>query len=517
MNEFVLPMASDPEKNNGRVGGAVPNRVVLLHGDLDLHILEARSLPNMDLMSERLRKCFTIFGPCTTPLGHADKRGSGGGGHKIITSDPYVSVCLAGATVARTKVIANCENPKWDEQFHVPVAHPVAYVEFQVKDDDVLGAQLIGVVTISAEVVLSGNSIDGWFPIVGHHGNPYKPYPELRLSLRFVPLESNSLYKGGAGGVPNAYFPLRRGGSVTLYQDAHVPEDTLPEILLEGGEVFKQNRCWEDICHAMLEAHHLIYIIGWSIYHLVRLVREPTRPLPSGGELTLGELLKYKSQEGVRVIVLIWDDKTSHDKFLLKTEGVMHTHDEETRKFFKHSTVHCVLAPRYASNKLSIFKQQVVGTLYTHHQKCVLVDTQATGNNRKITAFIGGLDLCDGRYDTPDHRLFDELDTIFQNDFHNPTFPVNTKGPRQPWHDLHCKIEGPAAYDILTNFEQRWRKATKWRDFRFRKVTHWHDDALIKLDRISWILTPSSLDPNDDENVHVTDEKDPENWHVQVF
>lgn len=67
-----------------------------------------------------------------------------------------------------------------------------------------------------------------------------------------------------------------------------------------------------------------------------------------------------------------------------------------------------------------------MGTLFTHHQKCVLVDTQATGNNRKITAFIGGLDLCDGRYDTPEHRLFKDLDTAFNKDFHNPTFPVSS-------------------------------------------------------------------------------------------
>ena len=56
-------------------------------------------------------------------------------------------------------------------------------------------------------------------------------------------------------------------------------------------------------------------------------------------------------------------------------EGIMQTRDEETRKFFKHSIVHCVLAPRYASHKLSWFKQRVVGTLYTHHQKLVIVDT----------------------------------------------------------------------------------------------------------------------------------------------
>lgn len=38
--------------------------------------------------------------------------------------------------------------------------------------------------------------------------------------------------------------------------------------------------------------------------------------------------------------------------------GVMGTHDEETRKFFKHSSVMCVLSPRYASNKMSFLKQQ---------------------------------------------------------------------------------------------------------------------------------------------------------------
>lgn len=491
---------------------------VFLHGELDIWILEAKSLPNMDLASENMRKCFTMCGSYSPLCGHRPMTHSGK--HSIITSDPYVSVCLAGATVAQTRVIANCENPLWDEHFCVPVAHPVAKVEFHVKDNDFLGAQLIGVVEVPAEKIISGNTINDWFPIICTSGTCLKPYPELHFSIQFKPVEDNPLYKDGVGdgpeykGVPNTYFPLRKGGSVTLYQDAHVPDALLPKISLDDGKVFQHSSCWEDICHAILEAHNLIYIVGWSVFHRVKLVREPTKPLPAGGELTLGELLKYKSEEGVRVVMLIWDDKTSHDTFCLKMDGVMQTHDEETKKFFKHSSVHCVLAPRYASNKLSVFKQQVVGTLFSHHQKCVILDTQSSGNNRKITSFIGGLDLCDGRYDTPEHRLFRDLDTVFENDFHNPTFPSNTKNPRQPWHDLHCKIEGPAAYDILTNFEQRWKKATKWR--RIKKVTRWHDDALIKLERISWILTPSSS-PDGDKIVHVTDEGDPENWHVQVF
>ena len=39
--------------------------------------------------------------------------------------------------------------------------------------------------------------------------------------------------------------------------------------------------------------------------------------------------------------------------------GLMGTHDEETREFFRHSHVHCLLAPRHIDNKLSLFKQHV--------------------------------------------------------------------------------------------------------------------------------------------------------------
>ncbi|KAI0514235.1 hypothetical protein KFK09_010270 [Dendrobium nobile] len=501
---------------------------VLLHGDLDLWIHEARRLPNMDMLTERLRRCFA---PCGALVPHrsADQHHPHHPHHKhpkIITSDPYVTVRLSGATLARTRVISNSENPVWNEHFNIPVAHSDDQIQFNVKDDDVFGAQLIGTVSIPAADIVAGEIGRKWFPILGSNGKPPKPESALLLSIRFTPMSETSEYIHGLAGDPerkgvqNTYFPVRKGGLVTLYQDAHVREGDLPEIRLDEGRVFEHEKCWEDICHAILEAHHLIYIVGWSIYCKVKLVREPTRPLPSGGDLTLGELLKYKSQEGVRVCLLVWDDKTSHDKLFLKTAGVMETHDEETRKFFKHSSVICVLAPRYASSKLSIVKQQVVGTLFTHHQKCVLVDTQAFGNNRKITAFIGGLDLCDGRYDTPEHRLFKDLDSIYLNDFHNPTFSTETKGPRQPWHDLHCKIEGPAAYDVLTNFEQRWRKSTKWREFRWRfkkGASHWNDDALIKLERISWILSPSSAVRNDDPILWVSKEENPETWDVQVF
>lgn len=50
-----------------------------------------------------------------------------------------------------------------------------------------------------------------------------------------------------------------------------------------------------------------------------------------------------------------------------------------------------------------------------------------------------------------------------------------------------------------------------------QKISRWHDDALIKIDRISWINSPSESVPNDDPSLWVNQEDDPENWHIQVF
>jgi hypothetical protein len=68
---------------------------------------------------------------------------------------------------------------------------------------------------------------------------------------------------------------------------------------------------------------------------------------------------------GVRVYSLIEKgrdvcfNKLAHSTLLLFQDGVMKTHDEETKKFFKHSGVRCVLAARYGDSKLSWFRQQV--------------------------------------------------------------------------------------------------------------------------------------------------------------
>ena len=304
---------------------------VLLHGNLDLWISEARCLPNMDMLSVRLNQCFPsscLSGQRKeefTAVPTSPRRDSFR--NRSVTSDPYVTVRISGAIVARTAVISNAEFPVWNEHFAVPVAHETEFIEFLVKENDFFGAEYIGSVMIPARLIISGNLIRDWFPIIGPSGKPPKLDCALLISVQYRPVELNSVYKSGIAGDPQSrgvqgsYFPLRKGGMVTLYQDAHVNDGELPEIELEEGQVFDQGKCWEDICEAILEARHLVYIVGWSVYDKVRLVREPTRSLPKAASLTLGELLMHKSEEGVRVCLLIWDDRTSRDHFFLKTVG----------------------------------------------------------------------------------------------------------------------------------------------------------------------------------------------------
>lgn len=40
-------------------------------------------------------------------------------------------------------------------------------------------------------------------------------------------------------------------------------------------------------------------------------------------------------------------------------------------------------------------------------------------------------------------------------------------GPREPWHDSHCKVEGEIAKDLGLTFGQRWRRAVEGKKERF--------------------------------------------------
>ena len=202
-------------------------------------------------------------------------------------------------------------------------------------------------------------------------------------------------------------------------------------------------------------AQKFIYITGWSVYTGISLLRGDEDP---EGLSNVGELLKRKADEGVRVLIFVWNEKMS---FFGNEGGVLGTHDEETRSFFANTAVECITVSREKRGGLA--ENEVASTMYTHHQKTVICDAaldEEDSSKRRIIAFIGGLDITDGRYDTPEFPLFSTLNTLHLGDFYNNITIGSTSdsGPRQPWHDIHAKIEGPVALDIKKNFEERWSR-----------------------------------------------------------
>lgn len=288
-------------------------KVLLLHGSLDIYVVAAKNLPNKDMFSKTI---VDIVGPglLKNLSGKLEE-------HRMpsVTSDPYVTISVSNAVLGRTFVISNCENPVWNQHFYVPVAHYGSEVSFAVKDSDVVGSQLIGTVVIPAEKIYGGSKVEGVYPVLEPNGKPCKRNATLQLSIQYIPAENLTMYHHGVGpsyiGVPGTYFPHRKGGNVKLYQDAHVPDGCLPDIRLENGMRYEHGKCWEDICNAIRQARRLVYITGWSVYHNVQLVRHGQ----NGSVSTLGELLKLKSQEGVRVLLLVWDDPTSRSIIGIKT------------------------------------------------------------------------------------------------------------------------------------------------------------------------------------------------------
>jgi phospholipase D1/2 len=146
----------------------------------------------------------------------------------------------------------------------------------------------------------------------------------------------------------------------------------------------------------------------------------------------------------------VWDDNTSN---AIISEGVVATRDEELRQYGQNSRVNLRLVPMLGreDNLLNRFQNRF---MFTHHQKQIIADTP----DNEIVAYVGGIDLTYGRFDDNGYPLFRTLQTIHRDDFHNACSDVSSRnGPRQPWHDIHARIQGNGILDLLQNFEERWK------------------------------------------------------------
>lgn len=384
--------------------------------------------------------------------------------------DPYVCVQLTTDDVVpkdayHTEIIHNTGNPEWNHVVELDIAHEIQSIDFRVKGDKRGGpfgaiSQIknLAMLTVQASDIEENKTVEGWFPLTEYFEGVSEnteegdgSLGEIQLEIVYQPIVeiASSIEQVG---VTNSYYPVREGVNVVLYQDSEVTPGSLGEVPFNPD--YQHGRCWVDISRAIMESTKVIYICGWAVWASVVMVRT------SGDDhegVTLGEMLKQKAEEGVTVCVLAWDELASN----MFSKGLMGTHDEELVDYFEDSAVNVVKVPRQ-NDAEEILTKLSDSVMYTHHQKCVIVSRfDEDTEKHRLEAFVGGLDLTDGRYDNPEHSLFRTLDGVHAPPGFWQACALDVKadsGPREPWHDIHSKVTGAAAWDVLENFETRWRR-----------------------------------------------------------
>ncbi|KAI4240038.1 MAG: hypothetical protein L6R40_005381 [Gallowayella cf. fulva] len=211
-----------------------------------------------------------------------------------------------------------------------------------------------------------------------------------------------------------------------------------------------------NVSRAISMAKDVIYIHDWWLTPELYM----RRPAAISQKWRLDRLLQRKAQEGVKVFVIMYRNINSAIPI-----------DSEYSKFSLldlHPNVFVQRSPNQIRQNTFF---------WAHHEKLCIVD--------HMVAFVGGIDLCFGRWDTPQHTVVDDKLTGFElsdmpkdadhcqmwpgKDYSNPRvqdFYALDKPyeemydrsivPRMPWHDIAMQVVGQPARDLTRHFVQRW-------------------------------------------------------------
>ncbi|XP_010464093.1 PREDICTED: phospholipase D zeta 2-like [Camelina sativa] len=203
---------------------------------------------------------------------------------------------------------------------------------------------------------------------------------------------------------------------------------------------------FEAIAFAIQNATSEIFITGWWLCPELYL----KRPFQDHPSLRLDALLETKAKQGVKIYILMYKEV----QIALKINSMY----SKKRLQNIHKNVKVLRYPDHLSSGIY---------LWSHHDKIVIVDYQV--------CFIGGLDLCFGRYDTAEHKIGDCPSHIWPGkDYYNPRESEpnsweetmideldRRKYPRMPWHEVHCALWGPPCRDVARHFVQRWNHSKR--------------------------------------------------------
>lgn len=231
---------------------------------------------------------------------------------------------------------------------------------------------------------------------------------------------------------------------------APVRSNVFAQWLVDGRDYM-----W-NVSRAINMAKDVIYIHDWWLSPELYM----RRPAAISQKWRLDRLLQRKAGEGVKVFVIVYRNINSAIPI-----------DSEHTKFSLldlHPNVFVQRSPNQIRQNTFF---------WAHHEKICIVD--------HMVAFVGGIDLCFGRWDTPQHSVVDDKLTGFEasnapkdadhcqlwpgKDYSNPReqdfyaldkpyeeMYDRSKIPRMPWHDIAMQIVGQPARDLTRHFVQRW-------------------------------------------------------------
>ena len=211
-----------------------------------------------------------------------------------------------------------------------------------------------------------------------------------------------------------------------------------------------------NVSRAISMAKDVIHIHDWWLSPELYM----RRPAAISQKWRLDRLLQRKAQEGVKIFVIVYRN----------IESAIPIDSEYTK--FSLLDLHPNISVQRSPNQ---FRQNTF--FWAHHEKLCIVDY--------TVAFVGGIDLCFGRWDTPQHSVVDDKLTGFEltdapkdadhcqlwagKDYSNPRVQDfyaldkpyeemydRSKVPRMPWHDISMQVVGQPARDLSRHFVQRW-------------------------------------------------------------
>ena len=220
-----------------------------------------------------------------------------------------------------------------------------------------------------------------------------------------------------------------------------VRENNSVEWFVDGENYFSE------VFFRLSQAQSAVCISDWWMSPELYL-RRPTSLYPDS---QLVEVLGSLADRGVKVYVLLYKEMT----FALSINSL---HTKKTLQ---------------ARNRdIKVLRHPSVGLrggkfFWSHHSKLICIDSSI--------AFMGGLDMCYGRWDTQEHPLCDLDGDIFPGiDYSNVRvadfekvhrWKVDSvdraRVPRMPWHDVCISVTGIVVKDLWKHFMELWNHVVK--------------------------------------------------------